>query len=649
MNEKDSNKIKEIFSANGTLSSCLPGYEYRNEQFNMATEVLKALRDKRHLIVEAGTGVGKSLAYLIPLCLWLEDREGSRVIVSTYTKALQKQLYEKELPFIKKHFFPQLKYALSFGSENYLCLRRLGKTKQHGLFDVEEKEDISFISRWLKETATGLRNEINIRHSTWQKVKREIDLCFGKKCDYYHECFYQTAKVIERRSNIIVSNHHLYFAHVASDYNVLPEAPCVVFDEAHEIEEVASDYLGIMVSNTKLKYLLDSIISSRGKGLLMRLKWLDPVQIQELSKMVEKARRTGEKFFLAVRTLLGNNRSIRLFNNIDFGEEVLEALTVMTDSIERLVQVSGDEEEEKEISTIAKRGLIFRENIRNIVSMEHPDHVYWASTGNSTIKLTATPLNISDILRHSVFDTLSTSILTSATLSVGREFNFTKKQLGLHDAETALFSTPFDLKQQMAIYIPHTMPEPNDKEFPDAVAKQLENVLYHAKGNSLVLFTSYALLNEVAEKLSIDYPILKQGDTDNFLLLQKFINNQPAVLFGTYAFWQGIDLPGDILKCVVITKLPFAVPTEPVIEAKMEKIRSEGGTPFYELQVPGAVITFRQGLGRLIRSKTDTGVVVLLDSRIVKKPYGRYFISSLPEVNMVDDINDVLPFLNQDI
>jgi ATP-dependent DNA helicase DinG len=642
-------KLDEMFSENGLLNRVLRGFEYREEQLRMAEEVFDALVSEKHLIVESGTGVGKSLAYLVPLCLWLKEQDEPRAIVSTYTKALQKQLYEKELPFIKAHLFPQLKFALSFGSENYLCLKRLAKNKQYGLFDIEEESDINAIADWIKDTSTGLRSEVDVNHSTWQKVNRETDVCFGKKCEYYTECFYQTAKVLERKANIVVCNHHLYFAHVASNYMVLPETRCVVFDEAHEIEGVASDHLGVMVSNAKLKYILDSIITSKGKGLLMKLKWLDPAQLKDISTVVDKVRKQGDLLFQEIHEFIQERRSIRFHERPNISDGLFEALAELHSETEDLVRLSGDEEEEKEIQAISNRVQIFRESLHSIHQQEFDDFVYWASRENRVIRLTATPLNIAGILRKNVYDNLSSSILTSATLSVDDQFDFTKTQLGLEDAKTALFSSPFDFREQTAVYMPDNIPDPNNKGYTDVLSEEVEGILANVRGNTLVLFTSYALLNEVADKINIDYPILKQGDKDSFFLLNEFRENQPAALFGTYTFWQGIDLQGDILKCVVITKLPFAVPSEPLIEARLEKIRSEGGNPFFEYQVPRAVITFKQGFGRLIRSRTDRGIVAVLDSRIWKKTYGRFFINSLPEINIINDFHQGADFLKPDV
>ncbi|MGE5894617.1 MAG: ATP-dependent DNA helicase, partial [bacterium] len=341
----------------------------------MAKTVLDVLQHDRTAIVEAGTGIGKSLAYLVPLALWLTEADPPRAIVSTYTKALQKQLFEKELPFIKKHFFPSLRYAVSFGSDNYLCLRRLEQARQHGLFDAEEMGRVLEILRWSRDTATGLKGEFPIGAGLWQKICRESDTCFGRKCCFYHGCFYQTAKALERKANIIITNHHLFFAHVASNYSVLPDARGLVLDEAHEIEDIASDHLGIRVSNYQLRSLLDSIISSRGRGLLVRLKWLDTDRMQEISAAVERVRRAGELFFTDLERLLAGKRSLRLHDRMTGGDGLADELGALQPVFESLARISGDEEERIELQAVSLRMSAYREGLINIQGQDYGNHV----------------------------------------------------------------------------------------------------------------------------------------------------------------------------------------------------------------------------------------------------------------------------------
>jgi ATP-dependent DNA helicase DinG len=637
--------LAAIFSRGGLLEKKLPGFEYREEQLKMADAVLGALSRERTLIVEAGTGVGKSLAYLIPLALWLMDADTPRAIVSTYSKALQRQLFENELPFIKRHFSPQIRYAVSFGSENYVCLRRLDQARQFGLFDPGEKDTLPLLMEWVKETATGLRGEVPLEAALWQKVSREADLCSGGKCRFYQDCFFQTAKAVERKANIVITNHHLFFAHVAANYSVLPDAHCVVFDEAHEIEEVASDHLCVEVSSSRLRYILDSIISSRGKGLLLRLPWLDGGRLLELSSLVDRARKRGEVFFLGLQELLGGARSVRLRSEPVNADEASGSLLELYHALAYLSDLPEEDDEKMEILAAAERVNAFRDSLDAISRQAFVDHVYWLSQETRTIRAASTPVNVSRIISEKVFGVFMPAILTSATLSVDNSFRYIQGRLGLEEATTDLLASPFEYRKQALLYIPGSMPGPHDEDFAAAVAGQVEAILNITQGSTLVLFTSYALLHDVAGRVSTECLILKQGDMDNFLLLEEFRMHKSSVLFGTYAFWQGIDLQGDLLKCVIIVKLPFSVPSEPVLEARMEKILSRGGDPFLEYQVPEAVITFKQGFGRLIRSKSDRGVAAVLDTRIMKKHYGRFFLKSLPDMEITDDLAKVEKFM----
>jgi len=638
---------EEVFSLEGKLARSLEGFEYREEQLRMAESVLAALRSDQLLIVEAGTGVGKSLAYLVPLALWLMDEDTPRAIVSTYSKALQKQLFEKELPFIKKHFFPQLRFALAFGSENYLCLKRYEQSRQFGLFDAEDDRGLPLLAEWVGETLTGLRSEISVAPSLWSKVNRESDTCAGRKCLFFKDCFFQNAKAAERKANIIVANHHLFFAHVASEYSVLPEAHCVVFDEAHELESVASDYLCLEASGKGLRQVLDSIINRKGKGLLMRLKWLDPGQVYEMSALVEATRNAGERFFHALQEKIGERKNVRIREPLKISDEISEPLEVLRSWIEKVAELSGDEEEAMEIGGIDQRIRAFKLSFDAIREMALDDHVFWAYQDSYTTGAVATPLSISSVLRERVFSVFSPAILTSATLSVNDSFDFIQAQLGLHGSMTNILRSPFDFKEQARLYIPKNMPDPNMPEFAEAVSDQVDALLAITGGRTMVLFTSYALMEAVSSAIATECTVLKQGDMDNYLLLEEFRNNPNSVLLGTFAFWQGVDLMGDFLKCVVITRLPFSVPTDPVLEARLEHMADEGKKPFMDYQVPAAVLMFKQGFGRLIRSSSDKGVVAVLDSRIVKKQYGRFFLNSLPEIGITNNIHEIQNFFGQ--
>lgn len=633
-------------SFNSILKKHLKDFERRPEQEAMARAVTSSLNHKRHLIVEAGTGVGKSLAYLIPLSEFvLKDK--TQAVVSTYTKALQRQLIEKDLPFLKENLFPDLCFTAAFGGENYLCLRRLSQSKKHGLFDIEESHELNELNEWASLTGKGIRHEISLSNSLWQKVAREADLCHGKDCKSFKKCFYQKAKAGQRQSHIIVTNHHLYFANVASGMRLLPQFDIAVFDEAHVLEDVAADYLGIEVSNMKFLHLMDSVLSAQGYGLISRLKWLLPSQFSSAASILEGLRQDVHEFFRRASDSLEGSMTMRIRKLGLLPDTLSEPLRRLEDELASLHTLSKDEDEKKDITALMARCRAHSVSLRNILMQEMKDHVYWIEKEGRRLKLLGTPLNLAELLKASVFDNLGSSILTSATLSTGGNFDYIKERLGLTDVDEILLESPFDYKNHALLYIAKDMASPKKQGFDEELIDRIREILKITMGRTLVLFTNYRLIEKAEEAVNIEgLRILKQGDKDSFSLCEEFKADPSSVIFGTYTFWQGIDIPGDALQCVIITKLPFSVPDEPVIEARMEALKSEGKNPFSHYQVPQAAILLKQGFGRLIRTKKDMGVVAILDSRLIRQSYGIHFLKSLPQCKITTLLPDVKDFMN---
>src|SRR3990172_4430548 len=632
----------KIFGETGMIALAMQRtYEHRPQQSEMAAAVEKALANKTHLIVEAGTGVGKSLAYLVPLVLRARE-ENQRAVVATYTKALQQQLVDKDLPFLKS-VLGDFRYALCVGGENYLCLRRFDHLRIGNLYEQNEIEPLNRLFAWSTMTRTGLRSELDIEPSPglWGKACRQADLCFGKDCSYYKDCFYLKAKAIEQQAHILVANHHLFFADMATGGNVLPLYKAVVFDEAHQVEDVATDYLGIEVSNYSVRYLLDSLLSQRTrKGMLTRLT-NQGAEAQVAREMTDGLRLASENFFLDLASFLRQEPALRIRRKNIIPDMLSEPLLELKDALLELKVESH--EEEQEVKAFASRAQTLASAIRLNLEQGAEGFVYWAERENTRFRLVASPIDLSETLRENLFAKTDTVVLTPATLSAAGTFTYIKNRLGLDAPGELLLDSPFDFEKQALLYISPGLDDQQAPEYQQKFDEELKAILSVTQGRTLVLFTSYSQLKKSAVTLRAEMPglgVLCQGEMPAYRLLKKFKGISNAVLLGTASFWQGIDIPGDALQCVVIAKLPFAVPDDPLVEARMEQLKN----PFFEYQVPQATLLFRQGFGRLIRTRTDRGAVVVLDSRIMTKNYGKWFLRSIPKCRVTDDREEFRKF-----
>jgi ATP-dependent DNA helicase DinG len=626
---------KTIFGGAGTISRAMQtAYEHRPQQIEMAVAVEKALDTKTHLIVEAGTGVGKSLAYLVPLVLKARE-ENSRAVVATYTKALQQQLVDKDLPFLRK-VLGEFRYTLCVGGENYLCLRRFDHLRMGDLYEQHEVASLNHLFEWSTRTRNGLRGDLDIEPPAglWAKACRQADLCFGKDCAFYRDCFYLKAKAIEQQSHILVANHHLFFADMATGGNVLPQYGAVVFDEAHQVEDVATDYLGVEITNFSVKYLLDSLLSQRTrKGMLTRLT-VQGTDAQVVRGMVDGLRVISDNFFLNLHPVLHKEPSVRIREQRIVPDILSAPLSELRDALLELEVETH--EEELEVKAFASRTQALAAAVRVNLEQSAEGFVYWAERENARYRLVASPIDVADTLRDNLFGKTGTVVLTSATLSSAGTFTYIKNRLGLDATHELLLDSPFDFENQALLYIAPGLEDQQASGYQDRFDAELKAVLSATRGRTLVLFTSYGQLRKSAEAMRRELPELSflcQGEMPAYRLIEQFKSVPHAALMGTASFWQGIDVPGDALQCVVIAKLPFAVPDEPIIEARMERLKN----PFREYQVPQATLLFRQGFGRLIRTRTDRGAVAVLDSRIMTKNYGRSFLKSIPKCRITDD------------
>jgi ATP-dependent DNA helicase DinG len=636
-----SSASRQFFARGGTLSKWHPNYEFRSGQVEMAEAVESALNDKRHLIVEAGTGTGKTLAYLIPALL-----SGKRIIVSTGTKTLQEQLFFKDVPFLQQHFDRPLKVCYMKGRNNYACRQKIYDAENSPvLTGLEEVADFEIIREWEKTSEMGDRSELKTlpeSSTAWAKFDARSDLCSGQKCSNYDRCFITLMHQRALESDIIIVNHHLFFADLSlKDENyeggILPDYHAVVFDEAHEIEDVVGQYFGVSLSNYRIQDLRRDI------GVIGRMKKFGT---PELDRILQRLDEISAQFF----GLFGEaDRRVAFHGRDAFredNEEIYMNLRAALDLIGSHLKLLQNPPEE--IIPLFRRTQEMADALRFIMEADDARFVFWIEKRGRGCFLQATPIDVSSIVSQRLFDKVSTVVLTSATLAVAGGFEFTEKRLGLQNARTLVVPGHFDYAQQALLYVPQQLPEPKNPAFTKLAAEEVVKILQHSRGRAFVLFTSYQQMRLVYDKVSfeIDYPTLMQGTGPRNALLDEFRSTPNCVLFATSSFWQGVDVPGEQLSCVIIDKLPFAVPNDPVVNARIDSIRNAGGNPFYDYQIPQAAIALKQGFGRLIRSRSDRGVLVLLDNRITKQRYGQVFFDSLPEYGFTTDRADVEKFFN---
>lgn len=647
-------KIEEIFEGDGVVGKNLPNYELRPQQVEMAKAVEESIEKERRLIVEAGTGVGKSLAYLIPFIYWTVE-EDRKVVVSTYTKALQEQLVKKDIPFLSEILKVDFNFALCLGGENYLCLRRLNQVWQYGLLQIgEEAVELEKINRWKEETETGLRLELSFESSekVWSLICRERDLCLGNRCAFRDGCYYAKARAIQAKAHLLVANHHLFFANLASGGQVLPDYQAVVFDEAQNLEEVAASYLGLQISNSQVKFLLDTIYNPQmEKGLISRLGELGNKLRKDLIEKVDEVRRASDIFFSNVLERFGYDAMSRRIRKANLLDNLLSGpLSALSRGLGELLDEVSDEEDRQEIKGYAQRCRDFGRGLESIIEQKLTDYVYWLEIIPKRryirTALYGSPIDVAPLLKEYIFDITRPVILTSATLSVNKSFQFIEERLGLEEAHELLLNSPFDYRNQVLLYISDDLPDPSYEleVYQEEVIARIGKIVKITSGRAFVLFTSYQMLNKVYAELQSslgDIKILRQGDLPRWRLLENFKKEERAVLLATNTFWQGIDVPGRALECVVISKLPFAVPDNPLVEARLEYLASEGKDPFTNYQVPQAIIMFKQGFGRLIRRRRDLGIVAILDPRVRTRGYGRTFLNSLPQCREVRDLKEL--------
>jgi len=645
--------MQEVFGPEGLIARTHPEYEHRPGQIKMAEAVLRAFEQRRHLIVEAGTGTGKTLAYLVP-AIAAACGSGARVVISTGTKNLQEQLMDKDLPFLQETLPAKFRASVMKGRNNYACLHRIkGAASAPVLEGLDQIDQFDEVFRWSTQTDTGDRAELsNLPENLpfWRHIDARSDTCLGQKCPDFEPCFVTRMRQRAIDADIVVVNHHLFFADLAlrnGAYGaVLPDYAAVILDEAHQIEDVASEYFGVGVSN----YQIDDLMYDVG-GLRLDNKEIE----RELARISARIQRFADAFWVSFKEGRGlegrfalvagrgaSPTNLSLSNNA--GETPALPSNALDNALYRLeTTLAILKDPPPDAENILRRVRELRFALNFLVKGDDKQFVYWIERRGRGVFLRSSPIDVSGLLQDRLFAKVPTVILTSATLSSGGNFNFIRERLGLDEAEEMIAESIFDFENQAVLYLPPSMPDPRSPQWGRAAADETIKIVNATEGRAFVLSTSNAGMNELYERVApqIDYPCFVQGSTSKGALLKKFRETPNAVLFATASFWQGVDVRGEQLSCVIIDKLPFAVPTDPVVAARQRHIEEMGGSSFYEYSVPQAIISLKQGLGRLIRSTSDRGVLAVLDPRLRTKVYGQQFLKSLPPCRITSNIDEL--------
>ncbi|MGH9970606.1 MAG: ATP-dependent DNA helicase [Pyrinomonadaceae bacterium] len=650
--------MEEIFGPEGLIAQAHPEYEYRPGQIQMARAVMRAFEERHHLIVEAGTGTGKTLAYLVP-AVAAALGGGGRVIVSTGTKNLQEQLMEKDIPFLQGVLPKKFAAAYMKGRNNYVCLQRLNRAESSPVLDgLEEVDYFDEVCHWAKESGTGDRAELaNLPEhlSFWRHIDARSEICLGQKCPDFDACFITRMRDRAQRADIVVVNHHLFFADLAlrnSMYGtVLPDYSAVILDEAHLIEDVASEYFGAQVSN----YQVEDLVRDIG-ALVIEEAAVD----REVTKTSSRLLHFADNFWMAFRLGRGEEGRFPLIPGTFLTKSAtgemkptpLGDLYMALDGAMARLETTLDALKDKpaEVENLVRRIRQIRFDLQFIITGADKKFVYWAERRGRGLFLRASPIDVSGLLEDKLFGQVETVVLTSATLSSAGNFSFIRERLGLDKARDLIAESSFDYRAQALLYLPAKMPDPRSPAWAEAAAAEVIKIVNATEGRAFVLSTSLAGMQSLYDLVmpELNYPCFLQGSAAKGRLLARFRETPNAVLFATSSFWQGVDVRGEQLSCVIIDKLPFAVPTDPIVAARQRYIEDEGGSSFFEYSVPQAIISLKQGLGRLIRSTTDKGILAVLDPRLRTKAYGRTFLQSVPPCRVTSEIDELSRIFDSD-
>jgi ATP-dependent DNA helicase DinG len=633
-------ELEEIFSPNGPIKKFFPDFSQRDDQTEMAVELYKSFQNEKNIIIEAGTGIGKSIAYLVPAVLYC-IQEGKRLTISTETKTLQNQLLEKEIPLVKKVIYEltgsNVKTDLCLGSSNYICTKRFQQTATGGKLSPREIKSLEKLSIKLTNNESINRLNTNVSITLWNLINRDSDLCLHSQCMHFTDCSFQNAKRSWQSSTVLVVNHYLFFSHIATGRTYLPYSDIIIFDEAHGINDICRKQLGFEINETYLRKELPMDF------FIKTFSTLGNHEIKnEILQTVQLVHEKFDNLFQVLKRISGENRTFLLPKPLYSTSILADEIKKVLHHIETLEKIEKDEYDVFEVESIKAKLLSLYRIVLVISGQDDPDWVYWIEKPEEIV-LVAQLIDVAKIMVQDVVPYFTSIAAVSATLMTGQTFDYFKSQNGFEEFEEKLFKSIFPYDKNVLLYLDPDFPLVNSEEFPDRCVQHILEIAAITQGNILALFHSYKLLNQCAIKIEEIYEnsVISQVAYSPVEAIQLFKNEKKPILLGTHSFWQGVDLPGDLLKAVVLTQLPFPSPGRADIQALSDKIKREGKNPFKELYLPFAILKFRQGFGRLMRSNEDSGIISVIDSRIVNKEYGKAFLESIPQCIYVSTLDEL--------